>query len=338
MKTRLLPFLAGVLAVLFLLEFAFRVLPVGTATQGGYYEHPLILSYPARHCFVASTGWDLKGPQRICANNVGFVSDHDFVADPTAVGLVGDSYVEANMLPAEKRIGAALERQLGGRPVYAFGGPGSNLLDYAVRAKFAAEKFGIRTFVFILERNDVKQVLCGSGHVHGVCMEAHSGQIKTLTQAPPGLLKRVLRESALAQYLVSQLKIDLTKPLWNRGTKIPAATGNAPVLSVLQQKTAVDYFFRQILSIEGGRFVFVVDPDRAHLLEPVEGDHGALLDMMREAGHQHAIVIDPSEEFRKYLVDTHRILAVGPYDLHWNGDAVEIVAKLAGKALLGKER
>jgi hypothetical protein len=338
MKTRLLPFLAGVLTVVLLLELAFRVLPVATATQGGYYEHPLILSYPARHCFIASTGWDLKGPQRICANNAGFVADHDFVADPMAVGVVGDSYVEANMLPAEKRIGAALERQLEGRTVYTFGGPGSNLLDYAVRAKYAAEKFGIRTFVFVLERNDVKQVMCGSGHVHGACMDADSGQIKTATQAPPGLLKRVIRESALAQYLVSQLKIDLSKPLWKRGTKASATTGNGPELSTSQKKATVDYFFQQILTIEDGRFVFVVDPDRAHLLDHVGSDRGKLLDMMRDAGNQHAVVIDPSEEFRKYLVDTHKILAVGPYDPHWNGDAVEIVAKLAGNALAGKDR
>jgi len=334
MKKRLLPFLVGLFAVLVLLEIVLRVLPVATATQGGYYEHPLILSYPARHCFVASTGWDLKAPQHICANNLGFVSDHDFVANPTAVGLIGDSYVEANMLSAKKRIGAVLERQLEGRPVYAFGGPGSNLLDYAVRAEFAAEKFGIRTFVFILERNDVKQVLCGSGHVHGVCMDANSGQIKTVTQAPPGLLKRILRESALAQYLVSQLKIDLTKPFWNRGATASPAVGNAPALSVLQQKATVDFFFRQILTIDGGRFIFVVDPDRAHLLDPAEGDHGTLLQMMHDAANQNAVVIDPSQEFRKYLVDTHRILAVGPYDLHWNGDAVEIVAKLAGDALV----
>lgn len=337
MKSRLLPFLAGAIAVLLLLELTFRVLPVATATQSGYYEHPLILSYPARNCFIASTGWDLKAPQRICTNNAGFVADRDFVVNPKAVGLIGDSYVEANMLPSEKRIGAALERQLAGRPVYAFGGPGSNLLDYAIRAKYAADRFGIRTFVFVLERNDVKQVLCGSGHVHGLCMDSATGKIKTVTQAPPGLLKRILRQSALAQYLVSQLKIDLSKPLWNAGTAASTTPGKTPALSALQQKATVDYFFRQILTIEGGRFVFVVDPDRAHLLDQVEDDHGGLLQMIRDAGNKYAVVIDPSEEFRKYQVDTHRILAIGPYDLHWNGDAVEIVAKLAATALAGRE-
>jgi len=58
--------------------------------------------------------------------------------------------------------GAQLERELSGRPVYTMGSPGSSLLDYAERMRFAHDRFGIVDFVLLVERGDVRQALCGS--------------------------------------------------------------------------------------------------------------------------------------------------------------------------------
>ncbi|PKO45798.1 MAG: hypothetical protein CVU31_11470 [Betaproteobacteria bacterium HGW-Betaproteobacteria-4] len=338
MKTRLLSFLAGVFAVLLMLEIAFQILPVATATRSGYYQHPLILSYPAGHCFISSTGWDLKNAQRNCANNIGFLAGRDFLPDRNAIGLIGDSYVEASMLPVGQRLGAMLENKLAGRPVYAFGGPGSNLLDYAERAKFAAEKFGIRTFVFILERGDIKQAQCGSGHIHGVCVDTVTGRIRTETQAQPGALKRILRHSALAQYLVSQLKFDLSK-LKPSAWSAPAVTKSslqAGVSDELQNAT-VNAFFSQISKIQNSRLVFVVDPDRGHLLEAGAGERNEVAERIQQAGAGQVTVIDPGSAFKEHLVRTGRLLDVGPYDRHWNAEAIGIVAELAGNALIAPE-
>ena len=117
--------LAGVLSVLLALELLCRVLPVSTSTETGYYTDPLILTYPARHRWVAATGWDLRNAQTLQANNLGYPADRDFVWNERAVALIGDSYVEASMLPAADRPGAQLERWLGPRPVYAMGAPGT---------------------------------------------------------------------------------------------------------------------------------------------------------------------------------------------------------------------
>lgn len=338
MKTRLIPFLAGMLAVLLVLEIAFRILPVATATKSGYYEHPLIVSYPAGHCFISSTGWDLKNPQRNCANNTGFLAGRDFQPDKNAIGLIGDSYVEASMLPVVQRLAARLENQLEGRLVYAFGGPGSNLLDYAERARFAAEKFGIRTFVFILERGDIKQAQCGSGHVHGVCIDAATGKNRTETLAEAGKLKRLLRESALAQYLVSQLKIDVSK-LKPPGGNAPAAVASPTQagISAERQNATVASFFEQISNIENGRFVFVVDPDRGRLMEESVAERNEVAERIRQAGNGRITVIDPGLAFKDHLARTGRSLDVGPYDRHWNAEAIGIVAELASKALIAQE-
>ena len=79
MKRQLLLFVMGTVAVLAFMEALFRILPGPTATRSGYYIHPLILTYPASHCFTVATGWDLKNSQYNCANNLGFLADRDFV-------------------------------------------------------------------------------------------------------------------------------------------------------------------------------------------------------------------------------------------------------------------
>ena len=122
MARSLFLWLSGVASLLVLLEAICRVLPVSTSTDTGYYTDPLILTYPARHQWVMSTGWDLRNAQHMQANNLGYAAEHDFVRDERAIALIGDSYVEASMLDIADRPAAQLERQLGTRPVYAMGG------------------------------------------------------------------------------------------------------------------------------------------------------------------------------------------------------------------------
>lgn len=334
-------FAAGIALVLILLEVLFRILPVSTATRSGYYADPVILTYPAHHCFVAATGWDLKNNQRICANNYGFVADHDFESDPNAVALIGDSFIEANMLPAQDRPAAQLEKQLRGRQVYAFGGPGSNLLDYAERARFAATHFGIKTFVFVIERGDIKQAMCGSGNVHGPCFDAKMN-LQTETQPPPSAAKRLLRESALAQYVFSQLKFDPALAVKNLLTKwqtAPSPPGQTPrkqgnsgaPLSVA--RTVLNQFFSRLSTIDGGRFMFVIDADRAHLLDGPIAETEDLQLLRTEAEARKAIVVDTTKAFRAFEAGSGRSLEVGPYDHHWNRDAVRVASNLIAEKL-----
>jgi hypothetical protein len=150
--------LCGIGVALVALELLFRLLPVSTSTSAGYYIDPLILTYPPGHTFTTSSGWNLQRPQRHRANNFGFVADHDFARNPEAVALIGDSFVEASMLPARERLAAQLESKLGTRPVYAMGAPGTALLDYAERVRFASQRFAIHDFVLLLEHGDIASV------------------------------------------------------------------------------------------------------------------------------------------------------------------------------------
>lgn len=326
--------LFGALLALLAVEALLRFLPVSTSTKTGYYIHPLILTYPPYQEFVVSTGWSLRNAQHHRANNYGFLTDRDFAPEPRAIALIGDSFVEANMLVESDRLGGQLESLLAPQPVFVLGAPGTSLLDYAERARFARERFDVRNFVFVIERGDVRQTLCGSGNVHGPCLDPKTLEPRTETQPAAGLGKRIFRESALAQYLFSQLKIDLTALLkrWRPTTASPPTSGprqpggpdDVPLEKV---DRIVGAFFASLPHGSGEHLLLVFDSDRDHLLEmpiPDAPVRNRFIQLARQAG---AEVVDTTPIFRDYLHATGLSLHVSPSDKHWNREANRLVAE-----------
>ena len=338
--------LSGLIGVLLLLELLFRVLPVSSSTETGYFTDPLILSYPPQQRWTASTGWDLRNAQTLLANNWGYAAARDFSRNEKAVALVGDSFTEASMLAAADRPGAQLERALGGRPVYAMGMPGTALLDYAERIRFAQVQFGVRDFVVLMERGDVMQSLCGSGNVHGPCLDAKTLAPRTETLPPPSKAKQVLRHSALAQYLFSQLKFNPQRlwpsSLFTRSQASPVATpGGAPRMPSAVEAEAtlhkVDVvtrtFFERIQPYVAGRLVIVLDSDRSDLQQaPLKPDppRARFIALARAAG---ATVIDTAPLYQAHGARSALKLDVGPYDGHLNALGVRLTMQAAASAL-----
>jgi hypothetical protein len=334
--------LLGILAFLLGSELVLRALPVSTATRTGYHIDPLILTYPPQHRWTTATGWDLRNAQSHRANNYGFLAERDFVPDERAVALIGDSFVEASMLDPADRLGPQLERRLG-RPVYAMGGPGSALLDYAERIRFAHEKFGIRDFVIFMERGDVRQSLCGSGNIHGPCLDRQTLAPRTETQAPAGLAKRVLRESALAQYLFSQLKLNPQR-LWDQivtqsrpvtpetaGRKDAAASGVAPASE--QAVAAVTRAFLVRAKPHAARLVVVIDQGRGKLNEGVIQADPEISPFMSHLRAGGANVLDAGPLYRTHAASSLLKLEVGPYDGHLNRLGLALIASAVSATL-----
>lgn len=347
---RFLHLLLGALAMLVGVELLLRALPVSTATHTGYHIHPNILTSPPHHRWTMATGWDLRDVQHMRANNFGFAAERDFLPGSVAIGLVGDSYVEASMLPWSERPAAQLERALGGqRPVYALGGPGSSLLDYAERIRWAYENLGLRDFVVMMESTDASQSLCNSGNVHARCLDPE--QLTPVLQHRPssGLAKDLLRESALAQYLVSQLKLTgsrLVSPdFWRSGapaehapTIAAAARAEAgePANLSARQKTvidaAVDEFLRNTASLQGLRLVFAIDMNRRNLEadehRPDEGYH--VEKRLKAAG---LAVVRGEPYYREHQRHSPLRLDMGPHDGHLNAIGVRLLMTAAAEAL-----
>jgi hypothetical protein len=334
-----LQFMAGMVAFLFACELLFRILPVSTSTLTGYHFDPEILSYPPGHSWRVSTGWDLRNPQTLHSNNFGFVSDHDFVRDANAVALIGDSYVESSMLDAADRPGAQLERALGrARPVYAMGSPGTALLDYAERIRFAHERFGIRDFVVLMERADPRQSLCGSGNIHSPCLDGATFAPRNERRPEPSVAKRALRNSALAQYVSGQMKVEPGRivrqlfPVQKPAAALAPASAGAAIDAVTQ------VFFERIKPHVLGRLVIVVDCDRAGLQagrDIADPDRARFIELAGAAG---ATVIDTEPIFRRHFAGSTLSLDVGPYDGHLNRIGVALVAQAMAATLPAAQR
>lgn len=339
----------GALATLCVLELVLQLLPVSTATQTGYYIDPAILSYPAGHRFVASNGWDLQHAHRMRANNAGFLAQRDFRPDRRAVALIGDSHIEAAALEAAQRPDAMLEAALGGRrPVYGLGSPGTSLLDYAERVRYAATQWQVQDFILLVGPGDIRQSLCGSGQIAAPCLDLATGTARTELQPAPGALKRVLRHSALAQYLFSQLKISLDAA--------PAAVLNLPRQVIPGQHAAAPgdtaratprdrdtpelqagadavakLFFERVRPHIKGRLLLVLDrpflPQLGRADFEGDTDRFAALARAREAE-----VLDMAPVYAGHAARSPLLLAVSPQDQHHNALGMTLLTRAIAQA------
>lgn len=329
---RVLRFLAGVLTAVLLLELLCRLLPVSTATHTGYHFDPDIITYPAHHSFVLSSGWDLKNAQHLRSNNAGYLDSRDFVRNPNAIAVIGDSFVEANMLPEPDRLSRQLEQQLGGTPVYAMGGPGSSLFDYLARARFAQEKFGIRKFLIVVERSDVRQTLCGSGNTHSPCLDAGTLLPGKDRQTPSGKLKALARESALAQYFFSQLRVKpeaLLSQLFPSGKPAQPKVNALPAEDQISDKAAAEIirrFFDGLAAMPGTQFLIVMDSDREAIHKGRQPNSRVLTNFKAAAAQAGVTVVDTAPLFAGHYQQNTLRLEVGPYDKHWNPLAIRLIA------------
>lgn len=345
MATTSLRIAAGLLLTLLGLELLFRILPVSTATLTGYHGDPDLLTYPAGHRWVTSTGWDLRNAQRLQANAQGFLADHDFVRNPDAVALIGDSYVEGSMLDAPARGGAQLEALLGGRPVYAMGSPGTALLDYAQRIRWAHETFGVRDMVLLVEKGDARQVRCNSGNIHSRCLDPVTLAPRVQRFPEPGLAKRLARHSALLQYVFSQIKLDgarfaremLTRqaPTSDAAKAPDAGPGEAALAEERRViDAAVQEFYRVARPHVQGRLVILVDGQRdpaRRTAGPDPFQRAYLMERLREGGAQ---VIDLEPLYARHAAASPLSLDVGPYDGHLNRLGLGVAMQAGAQALV----
>jgi len=220
------------------------------------------------------------------------------------------------------------------------GVPGSNLLDYAERIRFAAERFGVRDFVLILERGDVRQSLCGSGNVSAVCLDPITFAFRTEKQAPPTYLKSALRDSRAAQYLFGQLKLsptrlldDIIASMKRRVEGVPVEEAKAGIKQAESSTYVVavfNHFLERASSHVKGRLILVLDADRNSLYRVAEGgprtsepDRARFLELARARGVE---VIDLEPLFAAHIAESSVKLEVSPSDAHWNPVAISIVA------------
>lgn len=137
--------LAGFALAVVTAELALRLFPVST----GYsflavnVDEPILRGTPHVH-YVYSKNWNFRLRNAGFLNNYGFRASYDYVRDPRALVIVGNSYVQADAITPSGNMTEQLGRLLA-RPAYAVGVDGFSLADYLVAARWAAAAFWPRS-------------------------------------------------------------------------------------------------------------------------------------------------------------------------------------------------
>lgn len=221
---RALALLAGLLVPLGCLEALLWTLPVyDPPVRLAVNEENPVLRFEPHQEFVWSRGWDFSMVNAGRTNNYGFVSDFDY--DPDAeeplLAVIGDSYVEAAMVPFGQTCAGRLARNLAGTArVYPFGVSGSSLSQYLAFAAYARDTFRPGGLAVVIIDNDYDESLLKRRPVSGFhyFVEGRDGRLhleridfdRTLPQ-------RLVRASALARYFAGNADVRYAGEQLRRG-------------------------------------------------------------------------------------------------------------------------
>lgn len=340
--------LLGIAMPLALAEIGLRILPTneGMMPPAVNAASPIFHFQPNRE-LVWSRGWDFKTVNRIRVNNAGFVNDQDYDANDSRplLAVVGDSYVEAVMIPRRETFHARLAARAPVGRVYTFAVSGAPLSQYVAFAQHARSVWKAEALIVAIVGNDFDESLAryrtGPGFHHYV--ETPDGSLDLRRyDFQPGLLRAVVERSALARYLLYNIQAhehlrgligllpDFIRPA-RADVFVGNTAANADRERVHQSERAVRAFLRDIVSYAGWRpeqVMFAVDGARYPSNAPAVAASyfGQMRSFfMAEARRGGFAVLDlDAAFFARYRAAPVQFEM--PDDGHWNATAHGIVA------------
>jgi hypothetical protein len=338
----------GVFLCLLALEVILRFLPVseGLNTLPVNESNPVVRFKPNR---VAT--WskfpDFSLVNTVRVNNYGFVNNEDYVPngpDPL-VAVIGDSYVEATMVPFEDTGHGRLARVLqGGARVYSFASSGSALSQYLAYAAYCRDIFRPVKMIVVVVGNDFDESLYeykSEPPFHYFAFDSEGRLELTRVDWSPSWKIRAARRSHLALYLLNNAEIRTfpdrlarlfqeEKATVGQGEKT-AYLGNTEASWTMERlkksRLAIEYFLEKLpeeAGLDAKDILFVVDGirDLIYREDALEHNADAYLVIVRD------YFIRMAEEKNFEVIDMHPVferdwrLEGRPFeyenDGHWN--------------------
>ena len=352
----------GVVGCLLMVEIALRFLPVfdGVYLQAVDKDRPVARLQPNRP-LTYSVGWRMARATQNRVNNDGFVHDDEYRLEeqhPTAA-IIGDSYVEALMLPHAKTMQGLLGKEVGtaGR-AYSFGISGAPMSQYLIWAQHARQRYAADALVFVIVATDFDESLLKyrmrtGFHYFDGDLQRCSLQLVRLDHRP-NRLRPLLQHSALLQYLVFNLGLleGERRQAWLRsfaasdtGDGSTGARGletatlnrranDSPASRSADSVCAIRTFFRllpELVNLTPDRILFVLDGLRAYTATTraaaAQGYFGQMRQhFLMEAAARGYQVIDADPLFEKHRGADESGFEM-PQDVHWNAKAHALVAE-----------
>jgi hypothetical protein len=351
----LIAVLLAIGGMLLIAELACRLLPIneGLRTLPVNAENPVYRFEPNRTSSW-SRDWNFSIVNRVRVNNAGFVNDQDYVREGPRplLAVIGDSYIEAGMVTYGETVQGRLAAAWGDRGrVYSFAASGAGLTQYLVWAEYARDRYRPDRFLFLNIANDFAESLYHRGRSpgfhHFVRLPDDRAEVRRVDYQPT-LLRRLARHSALAMYLVLNVKIEQAIKFDLKELGAPTQRWAANIQRDGTQEEYADYqwaartFLDRLPAATGvtpDRIIIVIDGLREAIYNPSEG--ADLTDsvwgrmrryMEAEAGKRGFVVIDMQPVFEAaYRRDGRRFEF--PTDTHWNGHAHGLLAEAARAAI-----
>jgi hypothetical protein len=345
-----------------MMEISLRFLPVfdGVYLQPVAKDRPVARMEPNRP-LTYSVGWSMARSTQNRVNNDGFVHDLDYRVDKDrkSAAIIGDSYVEALMLPHAETLQGHLSTAAGSEgDAYSFGISGAPMSQYLIWAQYAREQYGADALIFVIVATDFDESLlkyrARTGfHYFDGDLEQCDLQLIRLDHRP-NPLRPLLRNSALLQYLVFNLGLleGEQRQMWLRtisnrngddtvgesqiselaSRKITATA--LPSNRIADSKCAVRTFFRllpELTRLDPGRVLFVLDGLKANTDEARTAAKKGYFSIMREyfltvATDRGYGVIDADPLFEKRRQESNDAFEM-PQDVHWNANAHTLIAE-----------
>jgi hypothetical protein len=341
-------------------EVVLRFLPVASSlrTLSVSPQSPVFRVTPNRN-FTFSREWDFVLANRGRVNNAGFINDQDYrKEDPLPLlAVVGDSMIEALMVPYPNTLQGRMAKALEGRArVYSFAASGAPLSQYLIWARHAVQDYGAKALIINVVGNDFDESYAAyatrPGFWHYVPDASQQLSLR-LFEYRPSLLGRVVVSSALGRYLIFNLQAEaawqsLKEVLFGGNAEARYAGNTAAVASAerLSRSLAVlDAFFRDLPSYAGlppSHIMFVVDGLRYRDIAAAAA--GTYFDRMRRAFLEKAASLGYSTiDLDPYFFEHHRRTGQRiefERDAHWSAighgvvfDAVMTSAFLASSVV-----
>jgi hypothetical protein len=342
-------------------EILLRMLPVQSPLRVDPVDakNP-VFHYPPNRDLTFSRGWNFDMVNHRRVNNAGWVNDQDYRKEdePPLLAIIGDSYIEALMVPYAETVYGRLAKAFEGRiRVYSFGASGAPLSQYLIWARHAVREYGARAVVINVVGNDFDQshIAYDNGPGWWVYAPGPDGNLHLqLVEYRPGWLRYLASQSSLARYLFLNLQLrNSLREIWgfvfgSQAIAAPPFAGNtafaADPARLSASLAAVDAVFRDLPATVG------LPPD--HVLFTLDGFHypeaapyyeGSYFGRMREAFHKKAEalgyeVLDLDANFFEHYA-AHAQRFEYPYDGHWNGTAHGVAAQaVLGSKLIDRLR
>mgnify|MGYP001580002075 CR=1 FL=1 len=349
MRTRRYLFLAaisvviGLFVVFAVAEVVLRFLPVQTGLRAlSVSDQNPVMRFTPDRAYVFSRGWNFTVVNRGQVNNYGFVNDQSYEPAATAplLAIIGDSFIEAVMVPYAETVQGRLASSVGNRGrVYSFASSGSPLSQYLVYAQYARDTFRPQGMVFLVIGNDFDESLLKYKSAPGFhYFREEMGRLELArVDYAPSWTRQIARESALVRYVMTNMYLieaaaAVVGERKSKNPSVPQYVGNVPARTTPERiedsKRAIRAFFDELpkrSGLDNRRIIFVLDGMRPSLYteKGLKAAEGSYFDQMRRFFLQEAHDRDyEAIDMQPRFISRHRVdgsLFEFATDGHWNG-------------------